>query len=392
MKPPAPAEPEGPLAGVRVVAFEQSVAGPVASRILADAGADVIKVEPKRGDFARHWDSHVHGFSSHFSWLSRRKRSIALNLNDGGDRATFDRLLDSADILLYNLAVDSAERLRLTPERLGERWPALIVCQISGYGRTGRARDRRAYDMLVQAESGLLELTGDEEGPVRIGVSLSDIGTGIYATSLILAALFERTRTGRGRFLDLSMFQAMTEFTGPNLTAFANAGVRYRRNRQRHHTIVPYGVFACSDGFIALAIQQDVEWQNLCRGCLDRPDLAGRADLGTNEQRVASRSEVEREVEAELGRRTRAEWQERFDRAELAYGVINDIEGVWEHDASRDLDLQGSGVLPDGSPISVPRSPGERCFGRLAPGRVPGLDEHRLEILAELEDRAVQDR
>ena len=392
MKPPAPAEPDGPLAGVRVVAFEQSVAGPLASRILADAGADVIKVEPKRGDFARHWDSHVHGYSSHFSWLARRKRSIALDLNDAGDRGIFDSLLDSADILLYNLAVESAERLGLTPEKLGERWPALVVCQISGYGRTGRARGRRAYDMLLQAESGLLELTGDDEGPVRIGVSLSDIGTGIYATSLILAALYERTRTGRGRFLDLSMFQAMTEFAGPNLTAFANAGVRYERNRQRHHTIVPYGVFACSDGFIALAIQQDGEWQDLCRECLDRPDLADRGDLGTNQQRVARRAEVEREVEAELARRTRAEWQERFDRAALAYGVINDIEGVWEHDAARDLDLQGAGVLPDGTPISVPRSPGERCFGRLAPGRIPDLDQHRVEILAELEDRAASGR
>ena len=379
-----PRENFGPLHGVRVIALEQSVAAPVASRILADAGADVIKVEPPQGDFARHWDTHAKGQSSHFTWLSRRKRSIALDLKVPPDREVFDRLLASADVLIFNLAVESAERLGLSPDNFKDRFPRLVVCQITGYGRKGEARRRRAYDMLLQAETGLLGLTGDESGPVRIGVSISDIGTGLYAASLILTALFERNRTGRGRYLDLSMFEAMTEFTGPNLTAFANSGVQYGRYRHRHHNIVPYGIFPCKDGYIAVAIQQDAEWQRLVN-CLERPDLLARADLRTNIQRVSSRAEIEREVENSLLSRSRNEWRERFDRAHIAYGLLQDIDAVWESSTMQDLSLHGVARLSDGTAVSVPISPGERCFEVQSEAWVPSLDEHRLEILTELD-------
>lgn len=373
----------GPLAGIRVVALEQSVAAPLASRILADAGADVIKVEPVGGDFARRWDTHVHGASSHFTWLSRRKRSIALDLREDGDRRIFDQLVDTADVLVYNTTVAAAERLGLTQTLVEERWPSLVACRITGYGGFGIARDRRAYDMLVQAEAGLLDLTGDDDGPVRIGVSVGDIGTGLYAVVLILMALIERDRTGNGRFTDLSMFEAMTEFAGPNLTAWANAGVRYERQRQRHHTISPYGIFACADGHIGLAIHQDAEWLRLTE-CIARRDLGIRGDLATNADRVLNREEVEREVERELRREPRAEWQRRFDQANLAYGVINDISEVWEHPVGRDLGLKARASFADGTVVAVPRSPVERAFGGDGLPLIPDLDEHRGEILAKL--------
>lgn len=376
-----PSEPAGPLAGIRVVALEQSVAGPLASRVLADMGADVVKVEPAQGDFARRWDSHVHGDSSHFVWLNRRKRSVVLGLREPADRAALDRLLAGADVLLFNMAAAAAERAGLTRERLRGEYPSLVVCQVTGYGSTGDARDRKAYDMLLQAETGILGLTGDDRGPVRLGVSLCDIGTGLYAATLILGALFERSRTGEGRFIDLSMFEAMTEFTGPNLTAFANAGVRHGRNRLRHHSIVPYGIFACNDGFLAIAIEHDAEWRVFCERVLDRPDAGADPELSTNEQRLARRADVEAMVEAAIAARPAAEWRSRMDAAGIAYGVINDIEAVWNHPVEEALGLHGEARLQDGTRVSVPRSPAERAFGRTAVTRVPGLDADRDSVL-----------
>jgi len=382
-------EPPGPLQGVRVVALEQSVSGPLASRLLADMGADVIKVEPPQGDFSRHWDAHVRGQSSYYTWLSRRKRSIALDLHGGDDRQTFERLLDGADILVFNMAVMAAERAGLTPERLRIDHPRLIACQITGYGRTGRSRNRRAYDMMVQAEAGALALTGDDQGPVRIGISVADIGTGLYATSLILAALFGREASGTGAFLEVSMFETLTEFAGPNLTAFANSGVEHGRYRARHHAIVPYGVFACQDGHLAIAVEQDSEWRRFCDEVLERPDLGVRDDLSTNHKRLERRSETENIVEAELMRKPAGHWQARLEAAGIAFGSINDIKAVWNHPVEEDLSLHGRARLPDGELVSVPRSAAERAFGRgTRDSPLPGLDQHRAEIFSELDGEA----
>jgi len=371
-----------------VVALEQSVSGPLASRLLADMGADVIKVEPPQGDFSRHWDAHVRGQSSYYTWLSRRKRSIALDLH-GDDRQTFERLLDGADILVFNMAVMAAERAGLTPERLRIDHPRLIACQITGYGRTGRSRNRRAYDMMVQAEAGALALTGDDQGPVRIGISVADIGTGLYATSLILAALFGREASGTGSFLEVSMFETLTEFAGPNLTAFANSGVEHGRYRARHHAIVPYGVFACQDGHLAIAVEQDSEWRRFCDEVLERPDLGVRDDLSTNHKRLERRSETENIVEAELMRKPAGHWQARLEAAGIAFGSINDIKAVWNHPVEEDLSLHGRARLPDGGLVSVPRSAAERAFGRgTTDSPLPGLDQHRAEIFSELDGEA----
>jgi len=347
-------------------------------------GADVIKVEPLQGDFSRHWDAHVHGQSSYFTWLSRRKRSIALNLREPEQRAIFDRLLESSDVLVFNLAVAAAERAGLTPERLTADHPRLITCQISGYGRVGRSRHRRAYDMMLQAETGALALTGDDAGPVRIGVSLADIGTGLYALSLILAALYERTRTGQGRFVDISMFEAMTEFAAPNLTAYANAGIKHARHRSRHHAIVPYGVFPCQGGHIAIAVEQDAEWLRFCHEVIRRPDLAAREDLAHNQQRLERRPEVEGEVEREFALHPASEWQSRLEAAGIAFGIINGIEAVWGHAVEEDLQLHSTVIFADGFKAQVPRSAAERAFGRIGPGRLPDVDQHRAEILDEI--------
>jgi len=372
-----------PLRGVRVVALEQSVAGPLCSRVLADLGAEVIKVEAPAGDFARRWDSHVHGFSSYFTWLSRRKRSLCLNLRDAADREILERLLRSADVLVMNMSSAAAERLGLTKERLHQRFPRLVACHITGYGTQGRYRDRKAYDMLLQAETGLLGLTGDEAGPTRIGVSICDIGTGLYATSLILAALIERARSGRGRFIDLPMFQAMTEFAGPNLTAFANAGVRYGRWRLRHHSIVPYGIYGCADRHLVIAIEHDEEWVRFCREVIGRPDLLVPR-FATNELRVAHRDEVDGEVERTLRARERAHWVPLLERAGLAYACINTIDEVWSHPVAVDLGLHQQVTLPDGQEALVMRSPAETAFPVVDRPWIPALDEHREELLGDL--------
>jgi formyl-CoA transferase len=377
----------GPLAGVRVLGLEHSVAGPLATRLLADMGAEVVKVEAAAGDFARHWDHHVYGHASHFTWLSRRKQSISLNLHDAAEREILWRLIEQADVLVTNMSCAAAERLALTPASLSARFPRLISCQITGYGRTGPLKDRKAYDMLVQAEAGLMDLTGGAEGPSRIGVSVCDVGTGIYATTLILAALYERQTTGKGRAFDVSMFEAMAEFVAPNLTAFANAGIRYERNRSRHHAIVPYGIFECADGPLALAIEHDDEWRTFTNQILQRPDL-DCPEYATNPERVEHRVQVETAVEKVLLGQPRAYWSERLDRAGLAYGSVNEIGQVWNHPVSSDRGLHRRVVLPDGVEANVPTSLAERVFDRAdSPAAIPALDGDRASILADLRQR-----
>jgi formyl-CoA transferase len=366
---------------VRVVALEQSVAGPLCSRILADLGATVVKVESANGDFARQWDSHVKGNSSHFVWLSRRKKSLRLDLHEQGDSELLFQLLGDADVLVMNMSASAAERIGMTEVALRDRFPRLITCHITGYGTKGQSRNRKAYDLLLQAETGLLSLTGDEHGPTRIGVSIADIGTGLYAAILILGALLQRPRGGGGRFIDLSMFEAMTEFAGPNLTAFANSGVEYDRRRLRHHNIVPYGIYECSDGHIAIAVEHDKEWAVFCQKVLDRPDLL-QPRFQTNELRVHTRSDLDAAVEEIFQTQSSGFWIERLEAAQLAYARINSIREVWQHSVVGDLNLRSSVNLPDGSSGWVLRSPAESAFGGDDQASVPALDADRAAILA----------
>jgi itaconate CoA-transferase len=330
----------GPLAGTVVVGLEHSVAGPLCTRILADLGADVIKVERAgSGDFSRHWDGNVRGEGAQFWWLNRGKRSIALDLKDDADRALFDRMLHSADVLVQNMSPAAADRLGLHEPDFEERHPGLVVCDISGYGNATPLRERKAYDMLVQAESGVMSLTGTPEQPMRSGISVCDVSTGIYAATLVLAALAERSATGRGRRLDVAMFDATLEFLGPMLLSYLNSGVVYPRLPDRHHAIAPYGVFRCSDGTaILLAVEQDAEWRLFVSAVLARPDLADDPRFVTNLARVEARDDVDGLVGEFFAGITGVEAVERLEHLNLAYGVLNDVGVVGTHPV---LDARG---------------------------------------------------
>jgi itaconate CoA-transferase len=325
--------PGGPLAGLRVVALEHSVAGPLCSRILADLGADVVKVErPPAGDFARHWDANAAGEGAQFWWLNRGKRDIALDLRSVADRDVLERLLAGADVLVENLSPQAARRLGLAAADVERRHPRLIHCQITGYGAGGAYQHRKAYDMLVQAEAGVMGITGTEDQPARAGMSVSDVSTGIYAALLVLAAVQERARSGRGRHLDVAMFDVTTEFLAPMLVSYLNAGVRYPRLPDRHHAIAPYGVFHCADGRpVLLAIQQDAEWALLCRHVLGRDDLAADERFRDNAARLANRDEVDGLVGRAIGALGFDEAVALLERCGFAYAALNEVADVAAH-------------------------------------------------------------
>jgi itaconate CoA-transferase len=375
----------GPLAGVRVVAVEHSVAGPLATRVFGELGADVIKIErPGSGDFSRHWDGNVHGEGAQFWWLNRFKRSIALDVKSPDGRATLDALLAQADVLLHNLAPPSAARLGLDREAIARARPHLINCQISGYGADGPAMTRKAYDMLVQAETGVMSLTGTPEQPMRVGVSISDVSTGIYAALLVLAALLERRQTGVGRHLDVAMIDVTAEFMGPMLTSFLNAGVVYPRIPDAHHAIAPYGIFACADDErILIAIEQDAEWQRLCHDVLGDPCLAGEARYATNVGRLEHRVELASMLRERFATRTADDVVAALDAAGLAYARVNDVAVVADHDVLAHRRAFADSATANGTSVRRVAGIAERLFERPRPARdrPPGLGEDTDSVL-----------
>ncbi|MEU8139822.1 CaiB/BaiF CoA transferase family protein [Streptodolium elevatio] len=377
-----------PLAGVTVVALEQAVAAPFATRQLADLGARVIKVErPGEGDFARAYDSVVLGQSSHFVWLNRGKESIALDLKDdraGGDRAVLDRLLERADVFVQNLAPGAAERLGLGAEELTARHGRLIVCGISGYGTSGPYRDKKAYDLLVQCEAGLPSITGGPDGPAKAGIAVADIAAGMYAFTGVLTALYEREHTGRGGRFEVSMLEALGEWMGFPYYWTQYGGVPPVRSGARHATIAPYGPFAAGDGGnVFLAVQNQREWGVLCRDVLDRPDLEKDERYATNPDRLAHRAALEDEITAAFGGMTADQVVARLDAAGIANALLRDMAGFAEHpqlaarDRWREVDSPGGPLRALLPPVTVP--------GReAAMGAIPAVDEHGAAIRAEL--------
>lgn len=376
----------GPLAGLKVVAVEHSVAGPLSTRILADLGARVVKVERAAagGDFARHWDRHAAGEGAQFWWLNRNKQSLALDLADSRDRAVLGSLLEEADVLVHNMSPAAATRAGLDAASVEVAHPRLISCQISGYGAvSASAGERKAYDMLVQAESGIMSLTGTSDDVCRVGVSICDVATGIYAALLILAAVQARHRTGHGAQIDLGMFDVALEFVGPMLTSYMNSGVEYSRSSARHHAIAPYGVFACGDGQqIVLAIEQDSEWRAFCNSVLGDAELGADPRLATNAQRIDNRVEVDGLIERYLAQTDVDSFVKLCDEHGFAYGRVNGIAAVAEHPILKERlaveEVQSASGATVRSLVGLP----ERVFGRrdAVRTRPPSLDEDGSEI------------
>lgn len=373
-----------PLDGVRVVALEQAVAGPLCTRHLADLGADVVKVErPDGGDFARRYDSAVKGQSAYFVWLNRGKRSIALDLARAEDRGVIDALLGRADVFVHNLGPGAVARLGLAWDALHARWPRLISCSISGYGVDGAYRDRKAFDLLLQAESGVMSVTGTADQPVKVGISIADIGGGLYACASILAALRLRDADGEGRSIDISLLDCLAEWMMAPAYHQMYAGQAPPRAGMRHNTIVPYGPYRCGDGYVTLGVQNEGQWERLCDLVLDRPELARDARFATNELRVRDRNELEAIVEEILASATRRDIEEKLAAADVPFGSLNTVADLVAHPqlASRgrwaEVDTPNGAIRALVPPFNI-RGAEPRMQ------RVPGLDEHGDEIRREV--------
>ncbi len=381
-----------PLEGITVVALEQAVAAPFATRQLADLGARVIKVErPGAGDFARSYDRRVQGLSSHFVWLNRTKESITLDLKKEGAREVLQRLLERADVFVQNLAPGAAGRLGFGAETLRERHPRLIVCDVSGYGSSGPYREKKAYDLLVQCEAGLVSITGTEETPSKVGIAVADIAAGMYAYSNILAALFRRERTGKGASIEVSLFEALGEWMGFPLYYAMYGGEEPPRSGARHASIAPYGPFVCGDGErIFFGIQNEREWERFCEAVLGRPEMAGDELFDDNSRRVENREALEEEISSILERLSSEEAIEKLDGAGIASARMRTVTGFIDHPQLEARDRWREVGSPAG-PLRALSPPAAVSGAEPVMAPIPGVGEHTAGILAELgyDDEAI---
>lgn len=374
-----------PLDGVTVVSLEQAVAAPFATRQLADLGARVIKVErPGAGDFARAYDGAVNGLSSHFVWLNRSKESLTLDLKRPEAAGVMDRLLARADVFVQNLAPGAAERLGLGAATVRAARPRLIVCGLSGYGSSGPYRDRKAYDLLVQAESGVISITGTPDEQVKLAIPVADLAAGMYAYSGILTALYARARRGAGASIEVSMLEALGEWMGFPLTYTLHGGSPPPRSGARHATIAPYGPFVGADGeAVFLGVQNEREWRRFCAEVIERPALAGDPRFATGAKRIANRAALDREIEAALSGLPAAAIVERLQAAEIACARLNTVEQFGAHPQ---LAARGRwrDVRSSAGPVRalIPPATIDDVEPRMDP--VPALGEHTAPILEEL--------
>jgi itaconate CoA-transferase len=370
-----------PLDSCVVISVEQAVAAPFCTARLADAGARVIKIERQEGDFARGYDDAANGMSSYFVWLNRGKESVVLDLGADSGRAQLAALLKSTDVFVQNLKPGSLSRLGFSVERMRADFPRLIYCSISGYGESGPLAQRKAYDLLIQAESGLASITGSPDEPARVGISVVDIATGATAYAAILEALIERGVSGKGADIQVSMFGVMADWlTVPLL--HAEAGRAPRRIGLAHPSIAPYGVFSSKDGCqILIAIQNEREWQMFCTHVLRDAGEMTEAHFATNIARVEHRAEVDAHVAAITSSLTRDALIERLVAADTAFAEVNDL-----HALSRHPHMQRIAVNTSIGPVSYP-APGVSIDGRVhgAGTHVPDLGAHTSRVLAEIE-------
>jgi itaconate CoA-transferase len=374
-----------PLEGITVVTLEHAIAAPFCTRQLADLGARVVKIErPGVGDFARAYDERVRGMSSHFVWTNRSKESLTLDLKHAEARPVLERLLERADVLVQNLAPGAAARLGLSFAELHPRYPRLIVCDISGYGADGPYRDKKAYDLLIQSESGFLSVTGTPEQPAKAGCSIADISAGMYAYSGILAALYERERTGEGKAIEISMFETMVEWMGfPLYYAFEGASPPPRTGAF-HASIFPYGPFRAGDGrTVMLGIQNEREWTKFCEIVLEHPELANDARFSSNSKRSAARAELTAIIENVFASLSADQVIEKLEAAQIANAQMNTLHDVWRHPQ---LEARRRWVEIDSPvgalPALLPPTAGTPEEVRMDP--VPALGEHTEALLGEL--------
>jgi formyl-CoA transferase len=373
-----------PLHGLTVVSLEQAVAAPFATRQLADLGARVIKIErPGKGDFARGYDETVHGNSSYFVWLNRSKESLTLDIKSSPGQDILHELLQTADVLVQNLGPGATARLGLDAPALRPRYPRLITCTISGWGTSGPAADRKAYDLLVQCETGLLSLTGTPEHIVKAGISVADIAAGMYAYSGILAALLRRATTGEATAVEVSLFEALAEWMGSPLYYTAYSGRQPPRAGASHATIAPYGPYRTADGTVLVAIQNDTEWINLCTYFLRSPETATDSRFATNSARVGHRAELDEIIDQTVGKLTTAAATAILDEAGIANAKINTVHDLLAHPILEKRRRWADVQVPGGT-MSALRPPTD--FDGIEPvmGPVPAVGEHTEAILREL--------
>ncbi len=374
-----------PLEGITAVSVEQAVAAPFATRQLADLGARVIKVErPGIGDFARNYDETVKGMSSHFVWLNRSKESLALDLKKDGAKEALRRLVARSDVFVQNLAPGAAERLGFGAREMREAHPRLIHCSVSGYGEGGPYTHKKAYDLLVQCEAGLVSITGTEDTPSKVGISVADIAAGMYAYSGILSALFRRERAGEGATIEVSMLEALGEWMGFPTYFAGYGGKEPERSGASHAAIAPYGPFPCGDGeTVFLGIQNEREWRKFCEEVLDDGGMAEDARFDTNTRRVGNRADLHARIEDVFSGLSSEEVMGRLEGASIANARMRTVRGFLDHPQLKARERWREFGSPVG-PLRGLLPPATIEGAEPGMSRVPEVGEHTEAILAEI--------
>ena len=364
------------LDGIQVITLEQAVAAPYASGKLAQAGARVIKIEREEGDFARRYDSDVNGLSAYFVWLNHGKESVCLNIKDAEDLLILKNIISKSDIFIQNLMPGATNRLGISSKSLREKYPSLITCDISGYGQNGPYSKMKAYDLLIQAESGLANINGSSQEPGRVGVSVCDIAAGMTAFQAILQALIGRNKTGLGRGIEVSLFHSLSDWMNVPYLQTIYGKRKIKRAGLHHATIAPYGVYKCKqDELILISIQNEREWSSLCSLVLDKTDLIEDDNFSNNSNRVINRNMLDQIINDMFGSMLRKDLIKKLQDADIAYGQLSTIEDLNKHPQSNFISVQTS----EGE-ISL-LSPGAVINGEeVTFGKVPFLGEHTDKI------------
>jgi crotonobetainyl-CoA:carnitine CoA-transferase CaiB-like acyl-CoA transferase len=375
-----------PLDGIRVVTLEHALAAPLCTRHLADLGAEVIKIErPEEGDFSRGYDSFVLGQSTYFVWLNRAKKSLALDIKAPAGRRVMHRLAATADVLVQNLAPGAAARAGLDYETLRGVNPRLIVADISGYGDGGSFSHKKAYDMLIQAESGLISINGTSDTPARVGISVADLATGMYTQNAILAALLQRGRTGRGVNVKVAMLDALAEWMHYPMYRHAYSDSVVPRVAMNNPSIAPYGAHATKDGAVVFSVQNEREWRAFCDLVVEMPGLPASEEYGTNSQRIRNVAALTALIEREFRGKTSLEVVALLDRAGIANGRLNNAKDLWEHPQLVERDRWREVGIPGGATIRALLPPATFDGFEAVMGTVPSLGQHTTQILQSLD-------